>query len=601
MHNPSTEQHRSRFWTHPVFQPAVGVLTVLVLGLVHQVFVSRAHPDALYMDSLRLLAQLDQWEAGKLSTLDFWGQGSSHRGFVNQLFLLANVALFNLDVLLVNRLTGLVTGVVALILAMAWWRDTEGRTGTGTGTASEAWLVAGTSVAIALLCHGWAGFELFTLDLGLPLWVKNLCFVAFFSLHAHLLGNRCQRRVLLTAVLSIAAPGIVLVVGMGWNYAFICALLALQILAFIPTWRTPGRWYGVLPCAIVLAAFVVYLKSGTVTDAAVKSGGLSLTSDSPLIWLYAIGSSIGNPQAIMQRLPMGMIAVAGAGIVLAGLVSTLSWLQRGALGSRLPVYLLAYGALVAVSVTLARGADGPGGVMASRYYMDLVLGLIGVLWITIRELQARAPGRLGQFVGGGILCAVLVSSLQTARFEWGAAPFRAAAFVEMNRALLQAVPDENDAALLQSPISHARQGADVMRERQLSVFEGHPELKCSGRDVEFGSGWHAPEAQGRWAKTEATLLLPMKCACDVSADLYVPEIFYARRVEIWQDGSMRGQAVLPPGRNTSIPVGRAGSGSVTLHYMPEPSAARAPASIRDEPELGALLTGFSLHCALPSR
>lgn len=579
----------------PRFQLIAGVLAVLAFAVIHQIFLGRAHPDALYMDSLRLLSQLDQWESGALSTLDFWGQGSSHRGFVNQLFLMANVSLFHLDVLLVNRLTGVVIAAVALILVVAWCRDSRPHL----CSTGDALVAVGVSITVAGLCHSWAGFELFTLDLGLPLWVKNLCFVSFFGLHAWLLALGPRRPMLWSIVLALFAPVVVLVVGMGWNYAFIGAVLATQALASLPPWRTAGRWYGMLPCVSLLAAFSVYLASGTVTDAAVNVDILDFV-DTPLIALYALGSTIGNPAAITQRLPVWIIAASGGGMLVAGLLASLGWLRRGAPGSRLPIYLILYGALVAVSVTIARGADGPGGVMASRYYMDLVLGLIGVVWITVRELRAVGGAKARVVIVWTMLAAVGVMHLVTYHYEWRAAPYRALAFADMNRALLNSVPDDNAAALLQSPIAHARQGVEIMRARQLSVFEGHPELQCSGADVGYGRGWRKPEAQGRWLKTEAELSLPGACSCDFVADMYIPDVFQARRIEVRRDGKMQSQWSLMPGKTSTVDLGKAGSSSVlTLVVAQVPEQTPTAAGTADEPELGALLTGFSVRCSVP--
>lgn len=586
----------ARCCASPRFLLAAGILAVLAFAALHQVYLGRAHPDALYMDSLRLLFQLDQWEAGKLSTLEFWGQGSSHRGFVNQLFLLGNVNLFSLDVLLVNRLTGAVIGCVALILIIGWCRDSQPQV----RSLGDALVATGVSVTIAGLCYSWAGFELLTLDLGLPLWFKNLCFVSYFCAHAYLLGGRCRHPRVCALLLVLAAPVVVLVMGMGWNYAFLGATLAMQVLAFLPAWRSPDRWLGVLPCVALLAAMAVYLGTGTVADAAVKGNVLNLGADAPLISLYALGSTIGNPEAVGRRFPFWFIAVAGACILMAGLVFSVRWLRRGAPGSRLPAYLILYGALVAVSVTLARGADGPGGVMASRYYMDLVLGLIGVIWITARELRAAGGHVAAAVMAWAMLGAVGLAHLDTYRFEWGTGPARALAFADMNVALLRAVPDENSAALLQSPLAHARHGVEVMRIRQLSVFAGHPELRCSGADVGYGDGWHRPEAQGRWSKTRAEVSLPASCACDFVATFYVPEVFHARQVEIARQDHRVAEAVLQPGRTTDVDLGSAGAaGPVTLSMHPAEGAAGSRPGTADEPELGALLTGFSVRCAVP--
>lgn len=583
-------------WSRPRLQIIAGLLAVLFFACVHQVYLSRTHPDALYMDSLRLLAQLNQWQAGTLSTLDFWGQGSSHRGFVNQLFLLANVSLFDLDVLLFNRLTGLVIAAVSLILVLAWCGDNR-RTN---GSRIDALTTVGVSVAIAGLCHSWAGFELFTLDLGLPLWVKNLCFVGFFCMHALLLSGQSRWPVVWSIALAVLAPVVVLVVGMGWNFAFIGAVIAMQLLAFMPAWRAVGRWQGVLPSASLVASLVLYLASGSVTHTPGNADVVSLGSETPLIALYALGSTLGNPAMITLRLPVWSIALGGACMLVGGTWASIAWLRRGAPGSRLPLYLILYGALVAVSVTLARGAAGPGGVMASRYYMDLVLGLIGVVWLVVRELRTLDRPRTATTLVWAMLVVIGLSHLGTYYFEWRAAPYRALAFADMNRALLSSVPNEDAAALLQSPLAHARQGVEVMRTRQLSVYVGHPEMRCSGAEVQYMEGWRRPEVQGRWLNTEGSLVLPASCACDFVADFYVPQSFLARRIEVRREGSAATQWTLLPGRTTSVELGRAGTRlPVVLLASPAPEQTPAGAGNAEDPSMGALLTSYAVRCAVP--
>lgn len=593
---PAT-RHRAGVWSHPQFQLVAGLLAVLFFACLHQIYLIRTHPDALYMDSLRLLSQLNQWEAGALSTLDFWGQGSSHRGFINQLFLLANVSLFDLDVLLFNRLTGLVIAGVSLILVLAWCSDNRRHQ----GSRIDAVTTAGVSITIAGLCHSWAGFELFTLDLGLPLWVKNLTFVAFFCTHAWLLSGTSRRPLLWSLVLALVAPMVVLIVGMGWNFAFIGAVIALQLLAFIAPWRAAGRWQGVLPSISLLVSMALYLASGTVTHTPGNSDVVSLNSDTPLIALYAMGATLGNPAMITLRLPAWFIALGGGCMVFAGAFASIAWLRRGAPGSRLPLYLITYGALVAVSVTLARGAVGPGGVMASRYYMDVVLGLIGVVWLVVRELRAMERPRTATGLVWGMLAVIGLSHLGTYYYEWRAAPYRALAFADMNRALLNSVPNEDKAALLQAPLAHARQGVEVMRARQLSVYKGHPEMRCSGAEVQYGQGWRRPEVQGRWLNTEGSLTLPTSCSCDVVADFYVPESFHARRIEVQRGGRATGESTLLPGRTTSVDLGAAGGTTpVVLVATPAPQQTPAGAGTADKPEMGALLTSFGVRCAVPS-
>ena len=123
---------------------------------------------------------------------------------MNQLFLWANVSLFDLDVLLANRLTGAVISAVAACLCISWMADMRHQPG-----AKRPWLNVVVVVTVAALCFSWAGYELLTLDLGLPLWTKNLAFVAFFCGHAHLLSARSRCPAVWVVALVLAAPLIV--------------------------------------------------------------------------------------------------------------------------------------------------------------------------------------------------------------------------------------------------------------------------------------------------------------------------------------------------------------------------------------------------------
>jgi len=584
---PGAGDTRGRQWRSVALVMAV----VAVFAAIHQVILNRAHPDALYMDSLRLLFQLDQWQAGRLSTFDFWG-GSSHRGFVNQLFLWANVSLFDLDVLLANRLTGVVISAVAACLCMSWMADMRHQPG-----PQRPALNVIVMVIVAALCFSWAGYELLTLDLGLPLWTKNLAFVGFFCGHAHLLSGRSRRPAVWLVALVLAAPVIVLVCGMGWNYAFVGAVLIVQVFSFLPAWRAEGRWTGVLPSAAVVISMVVYLLSGSVTDASTRNG-LNVGMDSPVLLLYAMGSTLGYREAVLLggKLPLVTIAVLGGILLVVGTVAAVSWLRRGAPGSRLPLLLVLYGVLIAASLTLARGVEGPFGVMASRYYMDLVLGLVGVIWLAARELQAAPRRAVGwNVLVGALLSGVLVTQMLTYAQEWKASPFRESIFAAMNKALLRGVPDDAAASLLQAQLEYGRKGANVMRERHLALYADGAVTECSTRKIEYTQGWHAAEGAARWSGANASLALP-PCGCAYFAELYVPEGQSERRVRISTAAGSEDVLTIQPGQAARA---RVGNERAQLAVDPVIIPIRDQPGSSDSRELGVLLTGFSVSCEVP--
>ncbi|MEN5119090.1 hypothetical protein ABE488_17430 [Luteimonas sp. TWI662] len=576
---------------------AIGLLSIVVLSIVHQVLLTRAAPDVPYMDSLRLLAQLQDWRIGLLSTLEFWGQGSAHRGFVNQAFLLANVDFFGLDIMLANRLTAVVILAVSLVLVLAWGRDV--RTQDVAPSRMAKIVLALTTVAVAGLCFSWAGVELLTLDLGLPLWTKNLCFLLFFVGHAAILSGHLSSIRALQVVLAAAAPFLVLLVGMGWNYAFVGAVLALQLLAFLPRWRQEGRWLGLLPTIAVLVSFAIYIGSGQMIHAEADSARISFSTETMVLPFYALGSAFGGHEALLhggrsRELLLGL----GALLVLSGGGASLSWLRRAAPGSRLPLYLILYGGLTAVSVSIARGGDGPGAVVASRYYMDFVFLLIGVLWLAAREVATLAPSarRLPGSAVLVLLCLVASGHALTYFREWQAGPFRELIFKAMGEAMVRGVPDEASARLLQSPLDHARQGVNVMRDHRLSLFAGLPADYCRLDDVRYGAGWNGEEAQGRWTRDASELFLP-KCECDFAAEVYLPGVMSAREVRVIGSDGLERRARVEPGRSSRLVLGPSvDGGRVRLLVSPTTIPSRESPGSLDARVLGIMVSDISLSC-----
>ena len=589
---------------------------VLAFVLLHQAFVARAHPDALYMDSLRVLYQLQEWQAGRLSFTELWGLGSAHRGFINQLALMLNVRFFSLDVMLANRLTGVMVGAQAFVLAYVFNRQ-------------EVFLVQRTpgkhisvlrffvTVLMVGLCFSWASFELFTLDLGLPLWTKNLCFVLFFAAHGRYLASeiRSMHATVLAAVtLSLAGVLIVMFIGMGWSYAFVGAVLAVQVLAAAVNLRA-GRWTHALwrcvPLAVMLAALVWSLVLGA-------GGGLGGDGDSMSklvamlptmvgLALHALGAAWAGVETFAAHgAPLSLAFWLGIAGVLAAAHGVIDRLRRGLhSGALLPIYLIAYGLLTALSLAAARGEGGAQAVMASRYYMDVAPFLIGTLWLWAEAIATR--GAISSVRASAVLFSAFALSVGlglglTYRKEWQTAPYRAQVFQAMNLALRRGVPDEEAARLLQSPMEHARRGAGVMREQRLAVFADEPQpappAVCDERGIGRSGEWNAEEPGGTWMGGAASLAVPA-CACDLVASLYLPDSFSARRLDIEGAGEHH-EVALHPGESRRIVLPTSVDRSEVRLSVSEVTVPKEEiAGSSDVRRLGVLWTGLSFECAAP--
>ncbi|MET3928976.1 hypothetical protein ABIE51_000863 [Lysobacter sp. OAE881] len=544
-----------KFMTQRLLPMAFPLTVLLCFAALHQVFVWRSHPDAVYMDTLRLVAQLKDWHEGTMSLFDFWSQGSSHRGLINQTFLFLNVELFSLDVMLANRLTGVALFAVASIIVFAFWSATSKPATTPLRFAVRCLV----SVLVAALCFSWAGVELLTLDLGLPLWVKNLFFVAYFLWHATFLAEQGKDGWNAATGLSLLGMFIILLVGMGWSYAFVGAVLGVHALLFVSsTVRRGGKLPGgkLIPATALLVALAIYVAAGRTADDGAASnllGSLPRTLD---LSVYALGSPwIGVEATNARQLPLSTAYVAGLLGLLAAAWVVWRKFRRGLLtGSLFPLYLIGYGLLTALSVAAARGSDGPAGVIASRYYMDIVLFSVGTLWAWGEEIvNADTPPKINLTAFACFVGALGLGQAVAYRTEWNITPYRAAIFPMMNEAIAKGVPDEEAADLLQAPLAHARAGAQVLREQHLANFVGVADEACSSKAIGYDKGWYEKEPGGVWMTGEARISVPA-CSCSLTSQVYLPPDFKPRVISV-QDATSNARikdVTLTPGAMTEI-------------------------------------------------
>lgn len=585
------------------------ILIVLALALVHQLYLTRAQPDAPYMDTLRVLHQLEQWHAGDMSLLELWGQNSSHRGLINQALLAANVEWFSLDVFLANRLTGLVMLLMALLLVKQASDDLRRIPNAGLSNMLLRLLVPGL---IAVLVFSWAGFEVLTLDLGLPLWLKNFFIVAYCSIHARYLADAVAGRVPArwrVILLSLLPMLLLLLVTMGWSYAFAGAVLAVHMLGMWLAWqrqRRLPRGFWQIPAAFAFALALYLLPGQGIGDGVSLSGSLELVPHALALLPYALSSAwMGLETAQAHHVPMWVLQLAGMATILGGVAGLASRLRRDPFdGSLLPYYLIIYSGLTALSVGIARGEAGPEQVMASRYYMDLMLGLIGAVWISAREYTSLRTSRYRVAVLLTLLWtgSIFVMQGMTYQREWRAAPYRAASFVAMNNALIAGVPDEAAARLLQAPLAHARQGVVVMRRRGLGVMGADraaaQTVECDIGAIRQAKGWHVREGASIWMSKRASLMIP-RCKCPFTTTLYLPADFPPRILEV-TDATASGQTArfaLRPGTTMTLALGTSAADRLLELRV---SAVTVPASDLpggiDQRALGALWSAPAYAC-----
>lgn len=576
-------------------------ICVVAFCCLHVLYLQRAMPDVPYMDTLRVLALLAGWEQGRVALTELWGLGSAHQGLINQFLIYANVELLHYNALWANRLTTLAIALVALLIGLdvvADYRKTAGP------TIRAGWLLAWVIflVLIPVQLFSGAGYELFTLDLGLSLWIKNGLIVLYYVLHSRYVGlvGAGQGGRWLGLALSLMGPILVLMVTMGWGGAFVLGA-TLQVLAGAGFWRRHaghGRAMvrPVLLLWLSLAVYVAISLLGRGRGELVKAGsGVALGELLPLV-AASLGSSVLPPGlAGAWSLSPGWIQATGFAMLVVALcsVAVMAW-KHVCLSDIVPLALLAYAGVTSLSLAIGRAGNGLDGVMASRYYMDLVLFPIGLAWLLLVLVGPRGGRAAAMAITTGLVLTLGLQA-QIHRNEWRTAPYRADVFRGMKQALLAGVPDPEAASLLQAPLQDARAAGMVMQEEHLGPFHGLGQRRCEPAALRFAQGWFAEEPQGRWIGPEAQLLVPA-CPCNLRADLYIPPGFPERQLVARSEGRDVQSVRLAPGERATLDVALSGRPlrlTLVTDKATQPSALGLGA---DQRRLGALVGPLSFAC-----
>lgn len=574
---------------------ALLVSAVVALLLLHQLYLSRAMPVAPYMDTLRVIALLDGWEHGRVALAQLWGVGSAHQGLINEVFIYANIKLLHYDALWASRLTGAVIASLCLLLGLtglSWLRRDPGQAG-----AMWPWLgYLLFCVLVPIQLFSGAGFELLTLDLGLSLWIKNAAIVGYFVLHSAFLRAAATsasmwRRSL---ALMLLGPPLVLLVTMGWSFAFVGAATLQLLAAGNPARHGLRRYMPVLSLWTALAAYVGISLLGR-SSGELAAAGVHFSELLPLAALALSGAVIppgvaaGIGMPVLGQQMVGVLMMLVAAVFLVGLVR-----GRRPLPETTPLALLGYAGATALALAVGRGGEGAGAMLASRYYMDLVLFPIGLGWLALMLGRATAMRLLVM----SALCLMLLFQCLTYRQEWRAAPYRAAIFSAMNQALLQQVPDKHAADTLQAPLGDARMASRIMKMEGLGPFHGAPAGSCDQESLVRGQGWYGDENGGAWMAADALLAVP-GCPCTLSMTVFLPTGFPARTLTITAPDGRHDVVPMVPGGAADVQVAlpvRQGSLAFRSDRTSQPVLLGQSADAR---ELGVYVGPLSIQCPLP--
>ncbi|MGT2507926.1 hypothetical protein [Cupriavidus basilensis] len=306
-------------------KPAAIVLALAVIFLAgFTAYMRVLHPQAAFMDSMRFLMYFDDVERGRASLLSTWNQGD-HHGLFTQIVVYLNAKLFGFSVFGATLLSGLVLAITGIVLGLDQYRTLNPR-----GTVNFLAFV-GLAATTFLALFSLANWELYSVDVGVTLFGKNLIFILYWIGLERTLRSSDASKVLRWTILA-STPVIVLVFAYGWAYAFVIASI---FCVFVSDRKDEGAVRFQRAVVGVLAiSFVLYVVGGYVFP--VKHPAFApLTGNSSLLnavvgFSFALSSAFMGSETItslglplwVQHLAAFVLLGTASGIVVAGSFSS---------------------------------------------------------------------------------------------------------------------------------------------------------------------------------------------------------------------------------------------------------------------------------------
>lgn len=534
----SSKQRRSPF-------TAIAVL-VFVFAFWF-VYMESLHPDVAFMDTLRFLSYFEASDRGQRSIWSTWNQGQ-HRGLLPQAFVYLNAKYFNFNIYYATLSAGLFLALTYFLVVLNVYRATA----VHGGKVERFYFGAGTLLTVVAL-FSLSNWELYSLDVGSALFLKNLIFIIFWFFLSKLLMGEASS--VTACLVLVSGPLIVMFVAFGWAFPFVGASLISVVVLTGYKDITRDRVIAYLLLLLILS-LIAYVAAGATGALMGAPRNFDQKNASLLNFLYSIffafGSIFVGHETSSSYSSLVVLQIFGVICCIAAILLVFRHLGQSRPGkiSFLPMAMLLYGLIDLVLVAFARGRFEPTSAMASRYFSDFCFIPIGLVWLTylrwVGELNAglspvnRAVGTQLRWVAGMAICFFLGQVL-TSVHEWKKAPYRNAAFNEMKQATLRAARGARDISILQAPIDVAIEGARVQRDYGFGVFSG---LRCAFEPSD--DGW----------LSETRVLSLRNCGGDLRFDFYLPDRFPEKNVVVTVDGIAR-NILLRPGEASrlSVPAG----------------------------------------------
>lgn len=478
------------------------LFVAVIFFAVFLLYMSRLHPEVAFMDSLRYLTYVGNSFDRESSIFTTWSQGE-HRGYLVQFGTYVNAKLFDFSVIGAAYLCGVV------ILLTGWALVGQQLRLSQTYAVSKANIML-LMVLTFFTLFSLANWELYSLDVGVYIYLKNFIFVLFWIYLFRVLSQESTSRSQ-TIYLLLSIPVIILTISYGWGYAFVIA--TIFIVCIVPLGNSAKKIRAMVILTMLLS-LIIYAVGGTIAPTDMGKAPLQNANiTNSIIGVFFAISSIFMGQESSVALGIGNhVRVTFSAVF----ISFLSYLLFINLKRRkelvIPFALIVYSCLHILAVSYARGRVDPVQAMAPRYFLDFSLLAIGFFWIFVfSDIKYRYIKAVGYF----FVVTFVIGQLFTCLDEYRKAPHRHDSFLKMKVSTLAGSITLDEARRLQQPLDRAEKGIAVQRRFGLGPYR---EITC---DSPYFIEGHFPD---KWVGAESRFLL-RNCYSEVAIALYLPPHF----------------------------------------------------------------------------
>lgn len=450
---------------------------MLIFMSMHSFYVLKVGADVAYMDTLRYLTYYPQIKDNVWNMFSYWNQGD-HKGVFSLFVLFVNIKYFEMNILLANLLTGISLSLIAYVISYQWLKSIA-----SIEHSPRMTYVYFSSIVffVWLTVFGFHAFELYTLDLGFPEITRNLLYVLIASVVFQKSKPLSKPALFITGVAIFFT---MIAVSYGRVYAFSLSLIFTAIYQFYDS-SDDGtqlvRFKFILFSSI--AGLITYGVLSIIIPASIDASGLTLDFSFRALhgFLYSLSSSLIGAEAA-ERFDFSSVALSVFGCYIISIIAYSSWVFVHEVRNKstyFPVFLVLYGLANALSVAISRGATEYSAYMASRYYPDLCLLILGLVWMITLILKSSTVGAKEKFRFKWLLSIFMIMwvlcYLLTTIVEIKTVPYRVNAFDKL-RSISLSCDDltEKESELLQANNSEiANNAISVQRKYGLGGWAEH--------------------------------------------------------------------------------------------------------------------------------